>query len=335
MIGRIRTFLLVVLIPFVVILGICAQIYVSSHYELAVGQDRNMWHISIGIQTLVVIVSWVIVLSATALAKNTAAPYQQMNESIKRIANREFNIAPTLTHIDELDETLQALFATATAARRRLDAERTLAADVSHQLRSPLTALSLRLEEIDRRTKGEDVNVDARAALGQVERLVTMVEDLLTTWRTSSDRTLASFVVNDVINAEVRRWRDQYDAVGRTIVLNSDTKFHALGTVGVQELVLSVLLDNSLKYGAGTTYINVTDYQTWILIEVGDEGPGIREEVRSTLMSTGTSSGGTGLGLAWARRQVAADGGRLELRSLSPAVFGIFLIADRQAETSI
>jgi signal transduction histidine kinase len=335
MVGRIRTFLLVVLIPLVVLLGIGAQIYVSKHYEVAIGQSRNLWHISFGIQSIVIVISWVIVLSATALAKNTSAPYQQMNDSIRRIANREFNDAPALTHIDELDETLQSLYATATAARRRLDAERTLAADVSHQLRSPLTALSLRLEEIDRRTQGQEVNDDARAALGQVERLVTMVEDLLTTWRTSSDRTLTSFVVNDVINAEVRRWRDLYEAVGRTIVLNSASKFHALGTVGVQELVLSVLLDNSLKYGAGTTYINVTDYQTWILIEVGDEGQGIREEVRSSLMSPGTSSGGTGLGLAWARRQVAADGGRLELRSLSPAVFGIFLIADRQAEASV
>ncbi len=334
MVARIRTFLLAILIPIVVALGICAQIYVSSHYELAVGHDRNMWHISVGIQAIVILITWVIVLGATALAKNTAAPYQQMNDSIRRIANREFNIVPPPTRIAELDDTLQALYATATAARRRLDAERTLAADVSHQLRSPLTALSLRLEEIDRRTQGQDVNLDARAALGQVERLVTMVEDLLTTWRTSSDRTLATFRVGEVINAEVHRWKDQYQAVGRDIVVSCDNKFHALGTVGVQELVLSVLLDNSLKYGAGTTFINVTDYQTWILIEVGDEGPGIREEVRSTLMSTGTSSGGNGLGLAWARRQVSADGGRLELRSLSPAVFGIFLIADRQAEVS-
>lgn len=334
MVARIRTFLLVVLIPIVVVLGIGAQIYVASHYELAIGQERNMWHVSVAIQAIVVMIAWVIVLGATALARTTAAPYQQMNESIKRIANREFNIVPAPTHIEELDETLQSLYATATAARRRLDAERTLAADVSHQLRSPLTALSLRLEEIDRRTQGQDVNLDARAALGQVERLVTMVEDLLTTWRTSSDRTLASFRVADVLNAEVHRWQDQYQSVGRNLVVNCDKKFHALGTVGVEELVLSVLLDNSLKYGAGETFINVTDYQTWILIEVGDDGPGIREEVRSTLMSTGTSSGGTGLGLAWARRQVAADGGRLELRSLSPAVFGIFLIADRQVETS-
>jgi signal transduction histidine kinase len=158
-----------------------------------------------------------------------------------------------------------------------------------------------------------------------------MVEDLLTTWRSSSDRTLTSFSVDTLIRDETRRWQDQYRSAGRELVVDCDNSLMALGTIGVQELVLSVLLDNSLKYGAGTTYLRATDYQTWVLIEVGDQGPGIGEEVRSTLMSQGSSSGGTGLGLAWARRQVAADGGRLELRSLHPAVFGVFLIADRQS----
>jgi nitrogen-specific signal transduction histidine kinase len=45
------------------------------------------------------------------------------------------------------------------------------------------------------------------------------------------------------------------------------------------------------------------------------------------LMTQGTTTGGTGLGLAWARNQVASDGGRLELRSIRPAVFGIFLMS--------
>ncbi len=333
MVSRIRTFILLVFIPLFVISGIATMLWVQSHYEVNSTARLDQWHWSIGIQAIVTLATCAMVVAASALARSVAAPYQQMNASIRRIANREFNVVPSPTNIPELDETLQALYATATAARRRLDAERTLAADVSHQLRSPLTALSLRLEEIERRTQGQDVNIDAQAALGQVERLVNMVEDLLTTWRSSSDRTLTSFSVDTLIRDETRRWKDQYLAAGRDLTVECDKSLMALGTIGVQELVLSVLLDNSLKYGAGTTYLRATDYQTWVLIEVGDEGPGIREEVRGTLMSQGATSGGTGLGLAWARRQVAADGGRLELRSLHPAVFGVFLIADRQSPT--
>ena len=334
MVSRIRTFILLVFVPLFIVLGICAMMWVQAHYAVASTSRLDQWYWSVGIQSVVIIATCIVVVASSALARSVAAPYQQMNTSIRRIANREFNVPPATTNIPELDETLQALYATATAARRRLDAERTLAADVSHQLRSPLTALSLRLEQIERQTQGQDANVDAKAALGQVERLVTMVEDLLTTWRSSSDRTLATFSVQKLINDETRRWLDLYQSAGRTIDIECDPSLMALGTVGVQELVLSVLLDNSLKYGAGRTYLRATDYQTWVLIEVGDEGPGIREEVKNTLMSQGATSGGTGLGLAWARRQVAADGGRLELRSLHPAIFGVFLIADRQSAST-
>jgi sensor histidine kinase regulating citrate/malate metabolism len=70
-----------------------------------------------------------------------------------------------------------------------------------------------------------------------------------------------------------------------------------------------------------------------VLIEVSDEGEGISEEIRSSLMSQGSTTSGSGLGLAWARNQVASDGGRLELRKFKPAVFGIFLIAGNHVES--
>jgi signal transduction histidine kinase len=67
--------------------------------------------------------------------------------------------------------------------------------------------------------------------------------------------------------------------------------------------------------------------QSWTLIEIEDEGIGVSQDIESTLMTQGSTTGGTGLGLAWARSQVASDGGRLELLSLRPAIFGIFLVS--------
>jgi signal transduction histidine kinase len=113
----------------------------------------------------------------------------------------------------------------------------------------------------------------------------------------------------------------------RKIEIKCEPNLMALGTPEVQELVLSVLIENSLQHGAGTIEISARDYQSWTLIEVKDEGSGISQDIESTLMTQGTTTGGTGLGLAWARNQVASDGGRLELRSLRPAVFGIFLMS--------
>jgi sensor histidine kinase regulating citrate/malate metabolism len=87
------------------------------------------------------------------------------------------------------------------------------------------------------------------------------------------------------------------------------------------------LIENSLQHGAGTIQVSAQDMQSWILIEVADQGNGVSQDIESTLMTQGTTTGGNGLGLAWARSQVASDGGRLELRSLKPAIFGIFLVS--------
>jgi signal transduction histidine kinase len=227
----------------------------------------------------------------------------------------------------DVDIAINNLYMAATDAQRRLDAERTLAADVSHQLRSPLTALSLRLEQISQDTKDSNVEQDSVAALGQVDRLVKLVEGLLTAWRSTTDRDLTEINVSELLGDVKERWLAKVQSSDRKIEIKCEPNLMALGTPEVQELVLSVLIENSLQHGAGTIEISARDYQSWTLIEVKDEGSGISQDIESTLMTQGTTTGGTGLGLAWARNQVASDGGRLELRSLRPAVFGIFLMS--------
>ena len=329
--NRIRLFAILITFPAVAALGLLAVKYVESHYDVPSSGQFKGWQWTIAIQAVVIFMTWGVVMVSNKFADIVVRPFESLMEFTRKVINREMTTQPQSTGVHEIDSLLQDLHNTVSGARQRLNAERTLAADVSHQLRSPLTALSLRLEEIERQTQGQEVHADAQASLHQVERLVAMVEDLLTTWRASSDRTLTAINVEELISTEVNRWTAQYESAGRAIVIDAETNLQALGTFGVEELVLSVLLDNSLKYGAGTTYISARKYQTWILIEVGDEGEGIKEELKSTLMSQGVTTSGTGLGLAWARRQVAADGGRLELRSLRPAVFGVFLIADRDS----
>lgn len=326
--NRIRMFAIVSTVPVIALLGLVAVFIVQDRFDVPQPGTLLGWQWTMGIQGVVILLTILVVVASTKFTAAVVAPFDALSDFLRHVINREVTKPPSTTGVADIDVLMSDLYQSISSARQHLDAERTLAADVSHQLRSPLTALSLRLEEIERQTRGQAVHVDAEASLNQVERLVTMVEDLLTTWRATSDRALSSIAVQELIENEVSRWRAQYDSAGRLLVIDAQSDLRALGTFGVEELVLSVLLDNSLKYGAGTTYISARKYQTWILIEVGDEGEGIKEELKSTLMSQGSTTTGTGLGLAWARRQVAADGGRLELRSLRPAVFGVFLIAD-------
>ena len=326
---RLFRFFLLAIAPFVLLFGLVANFWISSS-----GQNSNpeaTWigstPLSFGVQALVALLATFAVITLKQLSRVSVQPVNALLTEVQTITAQQAVSPPQPTGLAEIDITLQNLFLAATDAQRRLDAERTLAADVSHQLRSPLTALSLRLEQIVQDTSDTQVHDDAVAALNQVDRLVRLVEGLLTTWRSTSDRELSEIDISKFLATVQERWQSRLHSAGRNIEVFSEPKLIALGTPEIQDLVISVLIENSLQHGAGTIRITSRDYQSWILIEISDQGDGITPDIESSLMVQGTTTGGTGLGLAWARSQVASDGGRLELRNLKPAAFGIFLMS--------
>jgi signal transduction histidine kinase len=326
---RLFKFYVIAILPWVAMLAVVANLwFINSDQNLDSGNlFMNSSPIIFGIQAIVILIATLVVFTARFLAKATAGPFETLISQVNLITTRRMISAPDETGMADVDLTISNLYLAATDAQRRLDAERTLAADVSHQLRSPLTALSLRLEQISQDTKDSKVHEDSIAALGQVDRLVRLVEGLLTTWRSTTDRDLTEIRVADLLESVSERWRSKVVSSGRKIVTECDPDLLALGTPEVQELVLSVLIENSIQHGAGTIRITARDFQSWTLIELGDEGSGISQDVEGTLMTQGATTSGTGLGLAWARNQVASDGGRLELRNIRPAVFGVFLMS--------
>lgn len=326
---RLFRFFVLAILPWVVLLAVVANLWFldSNQNSNSNAFFTNSSALSFGIQAIVGLTAALVVFVSQALAKLTVRPFESLLSQINLITARRSISPPEETGMHDVDIAINNLYLAATDAQRRLDAERTLAADVSHQLRSPLTALSLRLEQISQDTKDSNVEQDSVAALGQVDRLVKLVEGLLTAWRSTTDRDLTEINVSELLAGVKERWLAKVQSSDRNIEIKCEPNLMALGTPEVQELVLSVLIENSLQHGAGTIEISARDYQSWTLIEIKDEGSGISQDIESTLMTQGTTTGGTGLGLAWARNQVASDGGRLELRSLRPAIFGIFLMS--------
>ncbi|NBO25244.1 MAG: sensor histidine kinase [Actinobacteria bacterium] len=328
---RLFRFFVIAIIPWVILLAVVANLWYRDVNQASNtgALFANFSPVSFGIQAIVGLAATLVVVISQALSKTTVKPFELLLGQVNVITAGKSVSPPEETGMDEVDATISNLYLAATDAQRRLDAERTLAADVSHQLRSPLTALSLRLEQISQDTLDSKVHDDSIAALGQVDRLVKLVEGLLTTWRSTTDRDLTEINVSELLANVSDRWQNRVRSSGREIVIQCAPELAALGTQEVQELVISVLIENSLQHGAGTIHISAKDFQSWTLIEIKDEGQGISQDIESTLMMQGVTTGGTGLGLAWARNQVASDGGRLELRSLKPAVFGIFLMSVR------
>jgi signal transduction histidine kinase len=261
-------------------------------------------------------------------ANRLAEPMVDLAEMAERIgvgdppAHRSYGVG-------ELDRIASVLEATAARISRMLAAERHFAADASHQLRTPLTALSMRLEEIIETNDLDVVKEEASTALVQVERLTDVVQRVLKrNGRNARVGSEARMSVDRVVRQQVREWRLAFESQGRAILVEGERGLVGLASSAGIGQVLATLLENSLVHGAGTVVVTTTHNGSWVAIKVADGGEGISGDLGNRVFDrTVTGGSGTGLGLAVARELAEADGGRLELIQHRPPVFSIFLTA--------
>lgn len=266
------------------------------------------------------------VLLAVRQANRLASPLTDLAETAERLGSGDPRPRHKRYGVPELDRVADVLDGSAERIARMLTAERRLAADASHQLRTPLTALSMRLEEITLTDDPDTVKEEATIALGQVERLTDVVERLLTNSRDPRTGSAVTFDLDEVINQQLAEWRPAYRSVGRAIVCSGKRHLHAVGTPGAVAQVLAALIENSLMHGGGTVALRTRVTGNQVVVEVTDEGPGVPAELGARIFERAISGqNSTGIGLAVARDLAEADGGRLEMLQAQPPVFGLFL----------
>ena len=232
--------------------------------------------------------------------------------------------------IAEIDEVAEELIRSGSQLTERLEAESRLASDASHQLRTPLTALSMRLDEILATSSEEWVREEARISLEQIDRLTEVVHDLINAPRSSQRRTPGVVELRTVLTQQSEEWAPAYRRAGRELRIQVPRTAAVWGSTGPLTQVLATLVENALMHGAGRTSVKVRRNDHSTVIEVTDEGGGIDPALGTRIFErsvSGRSSQGTGVGLALARTLVEDDGGRLELLTESPATFGVFLIS--------
>ncbi|MEU0688554.1 ATP-binding protein [Streptomyces uncialis] len=266
------------------------------------------------------------VLLAVRQANRLASPLTDLAETAERLGSGDPRPRHRRYGVPELDRVADVLDSSAERIGRMLTAERRLAADASHQLRTPLTALSMRLEEITVTDDLTTVRDEASIALAQVERLTDVVERLLTNSRDPRTGSAVSFDLDEVIKQQLEEWRPAYRSSGRAIVSSGKRHLRAVGTPGAVAQVLAALIENSLMHGGGTVALRTRVTGNQAVIEVTDEGPGVPAHLGSRIFErTISGRNSTGIGLAVARDLAEADGGRLEMLQLKPPVFGLFL----------
>ena len=240
---------------------------------------------------------------------------------------RLVELEPWRAGIAEIDAVAREIDRHHRTLARTLVSERSFAADASHQLRTPLAALLLRLEEISE-LAGDDeaLHAEAEVAIAQVERLSGVVDELLRRTRVGHASGGALSAVDAVIAGLDEEWSPAFADHRRSIEVRAERGLIVEASASALSQILNALLENALTHGGGHVVLAVARSGPSVVFSVKDHGRGVPAHLsRSIFERAVTTGGGTGLGLAVARETAENIGGRIELTQLRPAEFSLYL----------
>ncbi len=259
---------------------------------------------------------------AASQARQLARPLERLARSAGRVGDGDFSAPPTASGIDEIDAISRSLRLSANRVDRMLEAERSFTADATHQLRTGLTGIAMRLELLERNDQ-PDVAAEARAALEQAHELNRTLDELLVVARRGSSGERTDLDLTVLIDHHVTDWQDRFAAERRQIVVTTAPVHPVTATPGLVGQIINVLFDNALRHGGGTLAVLVSGQS----VTIEDEGTGIDPAtVRALFDRPGDHHAKHGRGLPLARRLAESDGGRLELLRPRPAQFRLTLV---------
>ncbi|GAA5128141.1 ATP-binding protein [Haloechinothrix salitolerans] len=273
---------------------------------------------------------------ATVTARRLARPLREISSRAARLGAGDFRPDTNRYNMRELDMVADALDTSAEALSALIRRERQFVGDVSHQLRSRLTAIQLRLDPLTTHSDPE-VAEDSLAAQEQADQLAAVLDELLAAARAAREAGAEPVDLSAVLKTIAIEWRQIFNAEGRTLRLRIAKGLIARVTPARLREVVGVLLDNARKHGAGTVTMAARggDTDGTVVVTVSDHGDGVPDALAPHIFDRGVSgAGSTGVGLALARALVEADGGRLELSVQRPAMFSVFLLVPRSTDLS-
>lgn len=252
------------------------------------------------------------------LARRVTRPLRELNGMAARLRDGDLTARAEETGPPET-RTLARTLNTATETIGTLvRSQRAFIGDASHQLRTPLTALRLSLDNVADGVDDPHVREDVEMATAEVVRMSRLVNGLLALARAEADVAHPEPVqVLDVVAERFTAWRAAADERSISLVAEG-FDIRVLATPGHLEQVLDNVLSNALEVSPDGGRILVRTTRPGLL-EVIDSGPGLSDADRARAFDRFwrgqglTGKGGSGLGLAIVKQLVTDDGGTVGL----------------------
>ena len=283
---------------------------------------RSFWLALAGVGTVVLLV---VALIGWVIARSVTRPLRELTDTAGRFASGDLSVGPDAiggpAEIRALDDTMATM---AVQLDGLLRSHRAFVADASHQLRTPLTALRLRLENLQSRLDESEhpaeLDDEVERAIDETGRLTELVTNLLQLARASDHPTTATEDVRVLIRDRVDTWTAAAEEFGVGLVGPVGDDPVVVRTVpGAIEQILDNLLDNALLVSpAGTTVtVALTTSPSFAILSVVDHGPGLsdddKREATQRFWRGDDTRPGTGLGLAIVDALATASGGSSRL----------------------
>ncbi|SCL13511.1 Signal transduction histidine kinase [Micromonospora nigra] len=252
--------------------------------------------------------------------RNGLRPLTAVTDAAERISAGDFTIRLDPTTDPDLARLSTSFNRMVDQLAQRIERDRRFAADVAHELRSPLQTLAAAASVLARRRDNQDERTATatRLVADEIERFQQLVNDLIDLAR-SDQPALRAPVDVAALARQACRYRNLPESL--VVVAPDAPPTWQVDRRRVAQ-VLANLLDNAVRYGAGPVAVRLADDGGTGVIEVDDEGPGVPVEdreaifdrfVRGRAANYRGGGDGTGLGLALVAQHAAAHGGTADV----------------------
>ena len=258
---------------------------------------------------------------AFIVSGSLARPLTRLAATARRLGAGDLSArAHDVSGADEIEELAGSFDEMADRVERTVQAQREFVANASHQLRTPLTGMKLRLESAIERSDSPEMTHDLTAADKEIDRLAATVDRLLVMARTLEEGGSTEIELHDAAERAADRWRERAATTRSTLSVDGDPVTAQANATDVDQ-ILDNLLENAMTYAPGADRAcrparPSAGRSSRFAITDRASRPRNRRKVTERFYRGKTAPpGGSGLGLAIARDLAERWGGALSVQS--------------------